>query len=160
MSDYYSLSLPVAEMRTISQSPTLVLPSDSILMRRRIEKFAKHFKREMRFDFPQFEAEEQPGMYGYVPYEAYIFHEAAGDVWFGEGPIKQRFFGACCFRWREWGNASPEWSLDWVWLHPYFRKRGFLAETWPKFKQKYGDFHLAEPLSCCMKTFIQKIENR
>ena len=158
MSDYYSIKLPVAEVRQPARSPSLVIPSDGIMMRRRVEMFAKHFKREMRFDFPQFEASEQPGMYGYVPYEAYIFHEEARDIWFADGPVKQRFFGACCFRWREWENSAAEWSLDWVWLHPYFRRRGFLANAWPKFKQKYGTFEVAQPLSCCMKEFMSAMQ--
>jgi hypothetical protein len=123
MADYYALSLPVGVLPEWESSPTLVLPTSSVVMRKRVERFAKHFQREMHFDFPQFETDETLCKSGFVRYEAFLFHTSAGDLWHGEGPIKQRFFGACCFRWREWTNAPAEWSLDWIWLHPYFRSK-------------------------------------
>ncbi len=157
MPNYYSLSPPVGVLPEWESSPTLVLPTASLVMRRRIEKFAKHFKREMHFDFPQFEAEETPCQPWFVPYEAFIFHESADDIWHGEGPIKRRFFGACCFRWREWDDSPAGWSLDWVWFHPYFRRRGYLQNAWPAFEQRYGHFHIAQPVSCGMKEFLQRV---
>jgi hypothetical protein len=157
MADYYSLSLPVATLPELESNPTLVLPSSPTIIRKRVELFAKYFKREMHFDFPQFEAAETPDKSWYVPYEAYLFHKSADDLWHGEGPIKHRFFGACCFRWREYTNAPAEWSLDWVWFHPYFRCRGHLQSAWPRFAEKYGHFDLAQPLSCGMEKFLQKI---
>ncbi len=157
MADYYSLTLPVGVLATFERSPTLVLPTSPLLMRKRVEKFAKHFKREMNFDFPQFEASESTRDSYFVPYEAFIFHKSANDLWFGEGPVKQRFFGACCFRWREWENAPAEWSLDWIWFHPYFRSRGYLKEAWPFLEKRYGQFHIAEPLSCSMEKFLNKV---
>jgi hypothetical protein len=60
MADYYSLSLPLAVLPEYESSPTLVLPTTPIAMRKRVELFAKYFKREMHFDFPQFEAAETP----------------------------------------------------------------------------------------------------
>lgn len=157
MADYYSLSLPVGILPGLECSPTLVLSTSPVIMRKRVERFAKHFQREMHFDFPQFEAAETPDKSCFIPYEAFLFHTSADDLWHGEGSVKRRFFGACCFRWREWTNAPAEWSLDWVWLHPYFRSRGHLKNAWPNFEKKYGHFHLAQPLSCGMEKFLSQV---
>jgi hypothetical protein len=155
MSDYYALTLPVSS-RIDTPSPTLVLNSSSAHQRSSVERIAYHFKREMNYSFVQFESTEYPD-YGITPYEAYLFHEIAYDLMKEDAPTKYRFFGACCFRWREWSDAEASWSLDWIWFHPYFRRRNHLKKAWPEFERKYGHFHVAPPLSGGMEAFLRKI---
>lgn len=157
MADYYSLSLPLMVLPEREPSPLLVQPESPVRLRNHVERFALHFKRELHYDFPQFEASETKDKHYFIPWEAYLFHATADDLWEGEGPIKSRFFGACCFRWREWSNAPHEWCLDWVWFHPYFRARGNLERAWPVFLRRYEKFGVQHPLSCGMEAFLKKV---
>lgn len=103
VADYYSLSLPVAALPYDDEpSPFKALPASPLRLRKYVERFALHFKREMRFDFPQFEASETPDKPYFVRWEAFLFHVTADDFWQGEGPVKRRFIGGSCCRWREW----------------------------------------------------------
>src|SRR5690349_11997705 len=88
---YYDIVLPIAGEIEAS-SPTLVLPDSPIQVREAVELFAKWFRREMHYDFPQFEASETPDKPWFVRYEAYLFHEDAADLWQGDGQVKQRMF--------------------------------------------------------------------
>ncbi len=153
---YYSLEPPVSTSLTNSPSPLLVVPDSPYRIRRFVETFAKHFRREFAYDFVPFEAAETPTTLGYIPYEAYLFHEVARDLLAPDYPVKHRCFGACVFRRVECENAPACWSLQWVWLHPYFRNRGYLSEIWPEFIQKYGSFNVELPLSAAMEKFLEK----
>lgn len=64
--------------------------------------------------------------------------------------------GACCFRFREY-EENPRWALQWVWIHPFFRRRGILSMRWPWFRMYFGDFDVEEPLSDAMQGFLKKI---
>lgn len=151
MEDPYSLSLPIVDLPSHELNPLPVTDTSPIALRKHTEAFARHFKHEMQYDAVQFGATESQSDVGHVPYEAYLFHESARDQW--EGPDTARLFGACCFRQRESG-----WSLDWVWLHPYFRARGHLAKAWQGFQWRYGDnFHIEPPISCGMQQLLKKI---
>ena len=142
--DNYTIKLPLT--RGINEtSPTLVLPTSPVRHREHVECFARYFLREMHFDSIQFDATETPSSPGFVRYEAHLFHN--GDY----------FVGSSCFRWIEWKDAPPSWSLDWVWIHPFVRRRGHFAKAWPQFEQKYGRFHLARPFSCGIEIFLRKI---
>lgn len=107
-------------------------------------------------DMIQFEASESKHSQGYVPYEAYLFHDRAYDL---AGEIddepKERCLGACCFRWREYEDIDSTWALDWIWLHPFRRGKGILRKAWPLFTQKYGAFHVERPLSPAMEKFLR-----
>ena len=80
----------------------LVLPSSAMQLRDHVERFARYFLWEMHFNGIQFEASESSDDPGFVKYEAYLLHDS------------QFFVGAGCFRWREWQDAAPSWSFDWV----------------------------------------------
>jgi hypothetical protein len=153
--DKYSLSLPIAELGG-EPSPLKLVPRCRRELREYIEQFALHFKREKRMDCLQFCAADIPGDADFIPWEAYLFHEMAADLWTGEGPVQRRIFGGACFRWRERENAATSWELDWVWFHPYFRSRGHLKKAWSMFEQTYGVFPVARPLSPSMKAFLEK----
>lgn len=155
MSDY-SLEPPISTELTDSPSPLLVLPESPRGLREFVETFAKHFRRELQFDFVPFEADETTHSIGYIPYETYLFHEVANDLFESGKPAKHRCIGACGFRWYEWSDAPASWSFQWVWFHPSFRTRGHLSKAWPYFIQKYGSFHLQQPFSAAMEKFLEK----
>lgn len=156
--NYYDISLPVTGLLD-RHSPTLIVPESKKKLREYVERFARYFKRELQMDFIQFEASETPDTSGYVPYEAYLFHDRAYDVGDEDSETKERCLGACCFRWIDWENAPASWSFEWVWIHPFRRGRGILRKAWPDFRRKYGEFHVAPPYSPAMEKFLERIRN-
>ncbi|BDI30536.1 hypothetical protein CCAX7_25870 [Capsulimonas corticalis] len=63
--------------------------------------------------------------------------------------------GAVNFRKRNWSHVSP-WGLEWIWLHPFARGRGYLKAAWPYFEQEFGDFIPEPPYSPAMRHFLLK----
>ncbi|WP_212785644.1 hypothetical protein [Ferrigenium kumadai] len=153
---YYSLEPPISKMLSTYPSPLLVQPDSPRRIREFVEVLGKHFRRELQFDSVPFEAAETPDSLGYVPFEVYLFHEVASDLFEFDKPVKHRCIGACGFRWYEWSDAPASWSLQWVWFHPYFRGRGHLSKAWPHFIAKYGEFHVQYPVSAAMEKFLEK----
>lgn len=105
---------------------------------------AFEFKREFRYDFVQWDGSKVT---------------RAGEEWEGwlfaadsEGTIA----GACAFMNRVAAVAVPDWSLQWVWLAPKFRRSGFLETRWEEFLKLYGDFDIEPPLSDAMQAFVRK----
>jgi hypothetical protein len=143
MADYYTIKLPI--FGGTDPSPVLVLPTSPKRLREHVERFARYFLRERYSGHIQFEASEVPESPCFVKYEAYLFHD------------QTYFLGAGCFRWRDWKNAEASWSLDWVWMHPFLRRRGHLQQAWPQFEKKYGRFHLAQPVSCAGEKILQNV---
>jgi hypothetical protein len=64
--------------------------------------------------------------------------------------------GACCFNWVEWQDAPPGYSLDWIWIHPFYRRVGLLSKVWPFFQETYGRFWVQKPHSLAMARFLNK----
>ncbi len=46
--------------------------------------------------------------------------------------------------------------MQWVWLHPYMRRKGCLTRAWPIFAERFGQFDCEPPLSDAMQTFLEK----
>ncbi|WP_188131136.1 hypothetical protein [Paraburkholderia panacisoli] len=157
MPDLYSLAPPISRHEYLKAASPLKIDCHSPLeLRKAVEQLAYYFKRELGFDFVQFEAAETEASIGFVRYEAHLFYETAYDHIVEDEATPHRIFGACCFRWREWTDHAPGWSMDWVWMHPYFRRRGHLRQAWGSFQQHYGDeFHVAPPLSIEMEAFVK-----
>ncbi|CAH2606076.1 zf-C2H2_3 domain-containing protein (plasmid) [Rhodovastum atsumiense] len=97
------------------------------------------FKREMGYDFPQWDpkGEREPTVRGH------LFVDPDGTIQ-----------GACCFRWRERNQAG--WWLDWIWLAKGARRRGILTRHWAGFRAAYGAFRIEPPLSEAMQAFAAK----
>lgn len=72
---------------------------------------------------------------------------------------RSRAIGATCFRWREWSNHEPTFCLEWVWLHPYFRRQGILTRSWSAYRAEYGDFAIGPPISRGMLDFLIKVDH-
>lgn len=156
MSDDFTLALPIVSIHDWEKSPLLVVPTSPLPMRQRVEKIGRYFRREFRTDFPPMLAEEVPGEFGCIPYEAHLFLEEARDHFEEDRPLPYRIVGAACFRWQTWTNADASWEFSWVWLHPFSRHRGHLSRAWTHFKEKYGNFAMSQVLSRDMEAFLAK----
>ncbi|AFE07184.1 hypothetical protein COCOR_06869 [Corallococcus coralloides DSM 2259] len=104
---------------------------------------ALHFKRELHFDFVQWDIDEKDGPDRCV---GFLFASDEGAT----------ITGACAFRWREDANWSPAWAMQWMWLAPPYRRRGILTQHWPSFIARFGAFRLERPLSEAMREFAAK----
>jgi hypothetical protein len=132
------------------------------------EQMAGCFKREMKFEF-----------YGYLANEMAVSpngHLLADDrlLVFPDWYIveKQRtqkspkdfvnrlfFYGAISMRaQRPRWNSAPKWTLDWVWFHPFERRRGHLTEAWPFLLKMYPNLIIERP-SDAMERFLDKINH-
>lgn len=104
---------------------------------------ARQFKREMGFDFIQWGHETRrdtdPQVHGF------LLADTSGTLPHGS------IVGACCFRWRD-----DHWSLSWVWIAPKMRRNGILAQRWPGFLERFGDFAVEAPLSDAMQLFLAR----
>jgi hypothetical protein len=118
--------------------------------RRAVYRLARYFRREMDYDVVQYGFDGRESDPDHVAF-LWVHPEAIG---LGEG-FRVPCVGATCFRLRDEGRA-----MQWVWMHPYFRRRGLLSEAWPEFVREFGDFAVEGPLSAAMKGFLVKCGHR
>jgi hypothetical protein len=83
-------------------------------------------------------------------YLAYLWGEPA------EGRVA--IYGACCFRFRQYENGGS-YAMQWIWLHPYARRKGHLSAAWPYFRKRFGAFIVEPPYSDGMKIFLDARED-
>jgi hypothetical protein len=78
---------------------------------------------------------------------------------FAYSPDIDKFYGigAVYFRWIKWTDHPASHSMEWAWLHPFFRRHGFLTKAWPHFVSRYKSFHVSTPRSEAMQYFLKKI---
>ena len=114
-------------------------------LRKPVLQLARYFQLEMATDF--------------VPYstEQHSDKNTAFLIGFKSDENLQFGIGALFFRWQEWSDVPAGYSLEWVWVHPFFRHRGLLSKAWPKFVERFGEFHVSPPYSPSMKEFLNKI---
>lgn len=125
-----------------------------------VERIACFFQREMHFDFPQY------GVFEYSRnvylnnaktdsnLRAFLWHNTdVGNQEENKWPI----IGAACFRFKRFKDGDI-WVFDWVWIHPYERRRGKLKMAWPFFKSMFGDFDFTPPFSPSMANFVHKMQ--
>jgi len=110
-----------------------------------VEQFGKYFRREFKYDFLPYTVSEHC-KHGDEFSHPYLFIEPNHNLFIHAN-------GACEFHFSKERN---KWTLNWVWLHPFARRQGYLSKTWSYFCQLYGDFELEYPLSDVMKTFLTK----
>lgn len=113
-------------------------------LRKEVEKFATYFRDEFRYDFMQYDSEEEK------PYTAYLFASEL-NRW------PRAWVGAACFKPTNFKDvAIPPQGLNWIWIHPFWRNRGILREWWPTFRESHGDYWVEPPVSPAMKQFLLK----
>jgi hypothetical protein len=106
------------------------------------ERYAEYFRREFNYDFMQYRHYDD----GHIKDRIFFFVDA----------ISRHALGAICFRWMEQDGLPHGYWLAWVWLHPYARACGILSAWWPTFRELYGDFLCATPISPAMSAFLAK----
>lgn len=109
-------------------------------------KIARFFRREFHYDFVQYghngdDDDKDHAAYLWVPSNSIL------RGW------RSHCIGACCFRKRNGGRMA----MQWIWIHPFFRRTGLLRRAWPVFKERHGDFALEGPLSEAMKAFVASV---
>jgi hypothetical protein len=67
--------------------------------------------------------------------------------------------GACCFLPFAPKSDDGQWSLEWVWMHPYARRKGLLLSAWPFFRERFGEFVIQPPLSSAMRGFLGRMQS-
>ena len=161
MRTHYDIKLPTVPEGWVKwpedESPTeaarridelvCVTTKSSKRLRRAVYDIAYLFKNELDFDFPQ---------YGYKGQEeetsarAYLWWRSDCGYHTGLGRLAI-MFGACCFR-----DRGDHWGLQWVWVHPYERRKGHLSRAWPYFGERFGVFVPETPFSTAMVSFLKK----
>lgn len=126
---------------------TYITPTSPKNQREALEVMAGYFKREMRYDHLQYEAAAHDDHC-----TGALICDPASDLVTNESHFPNYVIGGACFRRRLAGG----YALDWIWLHPFARNRRKLSRLWPRFKDKFGEFQLTEPLSPHMKSFLEK----
>lgn len=115
--------------------------------RRAVYACACYFRREGGYDFVQYGhdgQEDDEDARAYL-WSTLCLDERGGDV----------ALGACCFRLR---CIPPmminRYDLQWIWLHPYVRRHGYLTRAWPYFSARFPSFVPEPPLSPAMIAFL------
>lgn len=129
-------------------------------IRKVVYQIARMFRREFGYDVV---------MYGHDGHEDDDRHRAflwTDLIWDDrKGDRREMAVGACCFRWRPatmWAEPVPTWAsagvwaMQWVWFHPYYRRRGWLSAAVSGFRNEFGDFHIEPPYSAAMWFFLAK----
>jgi hypothetical protein len=130
---------PVDNVVTIDKS------SDSFLWDE-FQKIENYFNKE--FD------------YGCIPNKnctPLLFTQEAIDV-YKEKPMPYRIYGACAFEKITTKEDGDLWRLGWIWLHPFFRNRGYIKKHWPVLEKRFGNFLIKEPVSNSMLSFLKRVD--
>jgi hypothetical protein len=121
-------------------------------LREAVECHAYYFRREFGYTIVQYSSLET----GDDGHRAYLWTD---PTCLNDG--KQTVCGACCFRFRRWSNAPKDfpdesYALQWIWLHPYLRRKGLLTKAWPYFLKRFHPFVPEGPFSPAMEAFLRK----
>ena len=161
---YYDLKFPFlriannphqreANHALADDAPFLVIgPQSPLSWLKAVEGMAYYFKRELKFESPAFVVNDR-----FDP-------EAQRDrvLVFYKREILERkptprntkdffnayiFLGAIGIRWKQEKNDSTSWSLPWVWIHPYERRKGHLTNAWPSLLKMFPNPLVEKPIS-------------
>lgn len=116
-----------------------------------VEWLAYFFKRESGYDFPQYESSDARDSQD-DKLRAYVWADGLMLDERGRIPV----FGAACFRWREYKKLPEGWAAQWIWFHPYMRRKGHLSQAWPYFEKRFGRIVAEPPYSPAMANFLKK----
>jgi hypothetical protein len=131
----------------------VVTPASTPVLRRAVECIAYYFRREFSYDLVQYCSleMEDDGHRAYLWTDPMTLDEDDREV----------VFGACCFRWRQWRDPPPDfpaesYGMQWIWMHPYQRRKGVLSRAWPYFLARFHPFVPEGPHSPGMEAFLRK----
>jgi hypothetical protein len=144
-------------------APFLVIgPQSPLNWLKALEEMAYYFKREQRFEFPTYSANER-----FCPefqcdrvlvfYKTQILDHKTTPRSPKDFTNAYTFFGAIGVRWQQYTDAPATWSVPWVWLHPYERRKGHLTNAWPCLLKMFPNPSVEQPISPAMTAFLQKV---
>jgi hypothetical protein len=139
-------TIKVSSLRNTRPGILKVTNKSPISHRKAVLEIARYFKRELCYDFVQYDINEDDDCEAFL-FLGYPYSETCPTM------------GACCFRQRKIKDGELDgifWTLDWIWLHPYVRGNGILKEHWNKFNELYPGFLPMPPFSNAMKHFLLK----
>lgn len=143
----YEIVLPILEDSGGYKDILYVEPSSCESQKDALEIMASYFKKEFRYDRPQYcKSEHSDDCFGV------LFCEPAMDLVKDIDHCPNRVIGGACFR----NKGNEEYCLDWIWFHPFARNRGKLRNIWPTLRREFGEFSLTPPLSAHMEKFVAK----
>lgn len=116
------------------------------IFRDAVEQLGRYFRREFSYDFLPYTAREHERV-GDGTLQAYLLFDPV-EV----RDVVLRPIGACSFLLRQ-----DRWMMNWIWLHPFARRRGHLTKAWQFFHKCYNNFDVQHPLSSAMESFLYKI---
>jgi hypothetical protein len=126
-----------------SGNPTRVFSGSPKTQRRAVYRFAQYFRREFGYDFVQYGVDGDETDRSCVAYLWHLWQCAEGE--------SLPCIGAACFRERKEGGPA----LQWVWIHPFMRRQGLLANSWEMFEALHPNFAVEFPLSDAMLKFLE-----
>lgn len=103
-----------------------------------VHTFGFYFKREFGYDFEPYPIHN---MHRGITYLLVDFRNAS-------------VFGAMSMEYH--AMVGYEYTLTWIYMHPMFRRKGYLTKLWKPLEKKFGDFSIWSPLSKGMESFIEK----
>jgi hypothetical protein len=142
---------PGADVRPVPEPDiaAVVTPRSPLVLRGAVEALAHCFQREMGSDAVQFDArDDNPDDYRAYLWAAYT----DGLEALFSAPDKLSIVGAAVFRKR----LPDAYGLQWIWLHPYHRRKSHLSTSWPYFVKRLKRFFVEPPLSAAMHGFVKK----
>jgi hypothetical protein len=119
-------------------STLVVSPTTTIRVRRAAEQLAAQFRRETRYDFAPYSADEPEGRH-VVLLRARQYMIAYGALYCGAIGIEP----AAMYE----GWEHPVARARWVYLHPYVRGEALVEEVWPLVSQRWPGVTLAGPFT-------------
>lgn len=153
-------TIKMPRILTENTSPFIKVVDDSPKFHRKaVEQIAFFFLKETKNGFLQYNANNPSEKSGnsFIPTISFLFTENETLHYTPKGKQQIGTKGACCFRKREYQNLpQPIWEVDWIWLHPFERGKGFLDQNW---KYLISDFDLvfpSHPVSKSMLRFLEK----
>src|SRR6266536_1782101 len=138
-----TIRMPYLSHKTIAKverlgSMLVVSPSTTIRVRRAAEQLAVQFRRETRYDFAPYSADDPEGQH-VVLLPARQYTIAYGALYCGAIGIEP----AAMYE----GWEHPVARAQWVYLHPYVRGEAVLGEVWPLVSQRWPGVTLAGPFT-------------
>ena len=122
-----------------------VPPTASLTSCKAVHEIAVYFRTEFRYDFAGYSLEHSE------PRDSAFLLTHTSDN------VTNYAVGAVFFDWVQGKNYPPCHVLEWVWLHPFLRRRGHLSKIWPYFTQRFGSFHVSHPRSYAMEKMLEKV---
>jgi len=114
-----------------------------------VYRIAVYFRREFDYSFVQYSEEEDD-----LTHRAFLFLSKANDKYYDKNIY--RILGGGCFRHRKPQDRPEYYALQWIWIHPYMRRKGILTKVFDEFMNKFGQFRVESPYSVEIKSFLEK----